>query len=46
MVQRISIDIDKDLWKQIGFIALEEDAKKRELVEEALHKLIEERKEK
>lgn len=39
-LQRISIDIDKDLWKQIGFKALEESKKKREIVEIALQEYL------
>ena len=36
MTQRINMDIDKELWKQIGIRAIEEGINKKDLVEKAL----------
>ena len=42
--QRINIDIDKTLWKKVGIKAVENDMKKREVVERALSEYIEKNK--
>ena len=39
--QRINIDINTKLWKQVGIQAIKEDITKRELVEKALRKYLE-----
>ena len=35
-VQRVNIDVEKWLWKQVGIAAIKEGMTKRELVENAL----------
>lgn len=42
--QRVNIDIDKYLWKQVGIKAAEWEVQKREIVEKALGKFIEDNK--
>jgi metal-responsive CopG/Arc/MetJ family transcriptional regulator len=34
--QRVNMDLDKDLWKQVGIRAIEEGINKKDLVEKAL----------
>ena len=41
--QRINIDINKTLWKKVGIKAIEEGIQKRQLVEKAIKKYIEEK---
>ena len=41
MKQRVNMDLDKELWKQVGMKAIEIDMQKKDLVELALKKFIE-----
>ena len=41
MKQRVNMDLDKELWKQVGMKAIELDMQKKDLVELALKKFIE-----
>lgn len=40
--QRVNMDLDKELWKQVGIKAIELGMQKKELVELAIKKFIEE----
>jgi len=41
VVQRVNIDLDKELWRQVGIKAAEESITKRELTEKALKNYLE-----
>lgn len=38
--QRVNMDIDKQLWKRVSVKAAEDEMEKKELVEEALRKYL------
>lgn len=40
--QRVNMDLDKELWKRVSIKAIEEGIQKKELVEKALKKYLEE----
>ena len=44
--QRVNMDIDKDLWKEVTVRAAEEEKEKREYVEESLRKNLNSKEEK
>lgn len=39
--QRVNIDVNRELWKQVGIKSAETGMEKREILEEALKKYIE-----
>ncbi|WP_172369552.1 hypothetical protein [Sporosarcina jiandibaonis] len=39
--QRVNMDLDKELWKQVGITAIELGIQKREVVEKSLKEFIE-----
>ena len=41
MKQRVNMDIDKDLWKEVSMKAIELDMQKKELVEKILKEFLE-----
>lgn len=40
--QRVNMDLDKELWKQVGIKAIQLGIQKKELVEKALKKFLQE----
>lgn len=42
MIQRVNMDLNKELWKRVGIRCIELDIQKKQFVEKALEKLLKE----